>query len=144
MSKDEGIITRRDLLQINALIITMLIFILGFFADTLINVKEQNQRFINNYFDIFAFFICSLLLFFFTILLLVLKINVKYSLTTTFYNMLLIGYIIFELLVRLTNLFKFESITIIIIYVIILVVIIPISLILLFFFLYKEHKNKIK
>jgi len=144
VSKDEGIITRRDLLQINALIITMLIFILGFFADTLINVKEQNQRFINNYFDIFAFFICSLLLFFFTILLLVLKINVKYSLTTTFYNMLLIGYIIFELLVRLTNLFKFESITIIIIYVIILVVIIPISLILLFFFLYKEHKNKIK
>jgi hypothetical protein len=140
--KDEGIITRKDLLQINALIITMLIFILGFFADTLINVKEQNQRFINNYFDIFAFFICSLLLFFFTILLLVLKINVKYSLTTTFYNMLLIGYIIFELLVRLTNLFKFESITIIIIYVIILVVIIPMSLILLSFFLYKELKNK--
>jgi magnesium-transporting ATPase (P-type) len=142
VSKDEDIITRRDLLQINALIITMLIFILGFFADTLINVKEQNQRFINNYFDIFAFFICSLLLFFFTILLLVLKINVKYSLTTTFYNMLLIGYIIFELLVRLTNLFKFESITIIIIYVIILVVIIPMSLILFFFFLYKELKNK--
>jgi hypothetical protein len=63
VSKDEDIITRRDLLQINALIITMLIFILGFFADTLINVKEQNQRFINNYFDIFAFFICSLLLY---------------------------------------------------------------------------------
>jgi hypothetical protein len=100
-------LVKKDLLQLNGFIITILVFVLGFFKDILFSNKQINQLVINNNNEdlyLTLLLISSLFLFFASIILILFSprvVKLIYPASSTLFNVLIIGVVIFILLKRL-------------------------------------------